>query len=70
MMREELYQYCVIRQPSNEEHKKGVRAKLVVPVSEPFLARSPDEVKMIATQEIPKEYMADADQLEVVVRPF
>lgn len=70
MGKEQLYQYAVIKHPTDEERKQGQRSKIVVEPSSFCLARNQTEVMMKATREIPQEDMKDADRLEVAIRPF
>ena len=65
-----LFQYCVILNPTDKEQEAGVRSKIVVPVSEWFLAKSLDEARIVANRAIPDEFMVNADRLEVAVRSF
>ncbi len=69
MSREELYLYCVIKQPTEDGRKRGERAELI---TEPkhMLARNEQEVVMHATRELGDDVMESADRLEVAVRPF
>jgi len=67
---ERLYTYSVVKHPMEEDKKKGARSQLIVAPVPYFLARSEDEVMMLATKSIPVEHMAEADRIEVAVRPF
>ena len=69
-MSERLFQYAVILQPTTEERKAGKKAEIIVPPTPFFLASSESEVAMKASREVPDGHMANADRLEVAVRPF
>lgn len=70
MSKEELYQFAVIKHPTEDERKKGARSKIVLSPSEFILARSEQEVMLTAVKRIPEDEMEDADRLEVAIRPF
>ncbi len=65
-----LYQFAVLKHPTEEDRKKGDPSKVIVPPGEWELAKSEDEVIMKATRAIPGKHMKDADRLEVAVHPF
>lgn len=69
-MSERLFQYAVLLQPTVEEHETGKKAEIVIPPTKFFLAANESEVVMLASREVPQEYMDKADRLEVAVRPF
>lgn len=69
-MSERLFRYAVLLQPTSEERKAGKKADIVVPPTKFFLAANENEVVMLASREVPQEYMDKADRLEVAVRPF
>ena len=68
--RERLFSFAVIKHPTEEEEKKGERATIVVAPSVYVLARTEQEVVMLATVAIPEEELKHADRLEVAVSPF
>ena len=65
-----LYQFCVILDPTEKARRDDARSELVVPPSDWIMARNEQAVVMKATQAIPKEHMENADRLRVIVRPF
>jgi hypothetical protein len=65
-----LYCYAVLLQPTEEGRKSGERAELIIPPSDWVVAKSEEEVMLIATRKIPENVMQFADRLEVAVRPF
>lgn len=67
---ENLYQFAVIKYPTEEERKAGKRAELIVAPKDFILAGSPEEASMRAARSIPEEAMQDAGQLKLVLRPF
>jgi hypothetical protein len=69
-MNETLYQYAVILHPTKDGREKGERSAILVKPSEWILARSEQEVLMIATREIPESQMANADRIQIAIRPF
>ena len=69
MSREELFLYCVLKQPTEDGRKKGERAELILEPKH-MLARNEQEVVMHATRELSEDIMEEADRLEVAVRPF
>ena len=68
---ENLYQYAVLKRPTEEERKVGAKTEIILPPSKWILAKSEEEVVLRAAQQIPTVRVDEcADQLEVVVRPF
>jgi hypothetical protein len=70
-MVDRLYQCAVILQPTDDERKAGQRAKIIVPPTEFFLAKSEEEAQLVVARD-PRlaDYLEVADRLEVAVRPF
>ena len=69
MSREELYLYAVLKQPTDEEKKKGVRAELVHGPGH-MVARNEQEVILSVSRALSEDVLKFADRLEVAVRPF
>ena len=69
-MSEQLYQFAVVKRPTEKEAEEGKRMEILIPPGEFISARSDQEVVMIATKKIPNSQMSDADRIEVLVRPF
>ncbi len=69
MSQERLYQFAVIKHPTQADRDKGVSSVLVV---EPtyILASNEQSAVMRATLAISTAEMKNADRLEVAVRPF
>ena len=63
-----LYEYAVIRQPSEAPRSTDKGEIVVQPTA--ILAKNEEAVKKIAARQIPDYVMDDIGQLEVVVRPF
>jgi hypothetical protein len=68
-MKQQLFQYAVIWHPTKEQHEAGKKSKLLV---EPktILSQSKDSAFVLASREIPEQYLDELDQVEVVLRPF
>lgn len=67
MTESKLFQFAIIWNPSEED--KTNKAKVLV---EPKCILASDEQKafIIASREIPKEYLEDLDNVQIVVRAF
>jgi len=70
MSRSTLFQFVVLKHPTEKEVKEGKKSEVVVPPSGWELAKSEEEVVIKATRAIPDSEMEYADRLEVAVRPF
>jgi hypothetical protein len=64
-----LFQYAILWTPTEDEHKEGKRARIIVEPT-PVLARDQDGATMLAGRAIPAESIDSLDQLEIAVRPF
>ncbi len=69
MSQERLYQFAVLKHPTQAEQDRGVGSAIVVEPTH-VLASSEQNALMRATLAIPPEEMKNADRLEVAVRPF
>jgi hypothetical protein len=69
MENEKLWQFCVYKHPTAEERKKGLKSVLVVPVSD-WIMGSQAEIEMKAARAVPEVEIANAERLEVALRPF
>lgn len=66
-----IYEYAVIYEPSEEarEDDKTLKPLLIVDVKR-VLAGGDQEVTIIASRDIPAEYIDKLDQVEIAIRPF
>jgi hypothetical protein len=65
-----LFEYCVIYKPKENDNKKQSElAKVIVPVTT-ILAENAQTVTLKAARQIPETYANKMDQCEVAVRPF
>ena len=64
-----LFQYAVLWHPTVKEIEDGKKSKVIV---EPktILANDQQSAAMSAAMEIPAEYKAQLDQIEIAMRPF
>ena len=69
MAQAKLFQYAILWQPSEEQAKNGEKAKLVVDLKT-VLVNDEKAAFMVASREIPEEYVDKLDQLQIAVRPF
>lgn len=78
-MRGQLFEYAVLYHPkiqpqkalealADTEIETAKSVLLVKPAS--IMALSDDEVRTMAARDIPEEYTAKLDQIEILVRPF
>lgn len=65
-----LFQFAVLKRPTDKEAEQGKRTEIVLPPSEWFVATSSEEANLIACSKIPPDQLQFADRLEVAVRPF
>ena len=64
-----LYQFAILFSPTEEEAKDGKKPVIVKEITSIF-AKSDQEVVMIASRQIPEEYLSTLSQIDIVVRPF
>jgi len=64
-----LFQYASFFIPTDKEAKEGAKSVMITEVTT-LLARSEQEVLIIASRSIPEQYMDKLNQVTIVVRPF
>lgn len=64
-----LFQYAIYWQPNEEQVKKSEKPKMLVEVKT-VLSSDEKGAFVLASREIPEEYLNQLDQIQVVVRPF
>jgi hypothetical protein len=69
MHKPRLFQYAVIKHPTEEEVKAGKKSEVLVPPSDWILC-SEEEAQIRASRAIPDDELANAPRIEVAVRPF
>lgn len=69
-----LFEYAIIRTPTDKEKKDGRKAELIKSkqgfMITNCLADDLERAKFLAARDIPDELIKDLDQLEIAVRPF
>ena len=68
-MKSRLFQYAIIFHPSEKEVEAGVRSEIVV---DPTTVLAADERSAIilASRQLPEQFVDRIDQLEIAIRPF
>lgn len=69
-MNEKLFEYAVIFHPTKKEREEQGKRSVMVVKPTFVLAKSDQEVVLLACRSLSSEYMENADRLEVAVRPF
>lgn len=69
MNKQKLFQYAVIWNPTESQEKDGKKAKLLVEPTN-ILAKDQASLATRVAMEIPKEYIDQLDQVDIVIRPF
>jgi hypothetical protein len=64
-----LFQYALLWHPTKKELEEGLKSKVVMEI-QTILAQDIQKASMMAAMEIPAEYKASLDQIEVAIRPF
>jgi len=64
-----LFQYAIFWLPNEEESKQGQKAKMLVEVKS-VLAAEEKGALIMASREIPEQYLNQLDQVQIVCRPF
>lgn len=64
-----LFQFAIIKHPSEKEAEAGISSVVVVDVVT-VLANDQNSAVLLAGRAIPEDAMEFLDRLEVVVRPF
>ena len=64
-----LFQYAVIKHPTDKDKGEGKTSELVVEV-QTVLAENDKQATLMAGRSIPEEHLKDIDRLEVAVRCF
>lgn len=65
----QLFEYAIIKHPTEKESDKGKKAEIVVDVRT-VLASDQQKATLLAAREIPANMVDDLDNIVVVVRPF
>lgn len=68
-VRMQLFEYAIIKHPTEKESDKGKKAEIVVDVRT-VLASDQQKATLLAAREIPANMVDDLDNIVVVVRPF
>ena len=69
MPKPRLFQYAVIKHPTEEDAKAGKPSVILVPPSDWILC-SEEEAQIRASRAIPDDELVNAPRIEVAVRPF
>ncbi len=64
-----LFQYAIFWQPNESQIKNGEKAKLISDVKS-ALANDEKGAMIMASREIPEEYLNQLDQVQIALRPF
>lgn len=68
-MKGKIFEYAVIYHPKTKKEEEELPSKLIVDVKR-VVAGSDQEALILASREIPAEYMDKLDRVEIAVRPF
>ena len=69
MKKATLFQYAILWQPTEEQAKNGQKAKLIVDIKT-IAANDDSTAFMVASRDVPEEYLDCLDQVNIAVRPF
>lgn len=69
MKKQKLFEYVIIKHPSDKEFEKGKRSEVIVGPNT-IMADDLNTVNTIAAREIPAPLMKELDRVEVAARPF
>lgn len=69
-MSQKLFQYAVLWNPTQDQEKDGQKTKIIVPPSEWIMAKDEKAVGFLATKKVPDEFNEQADQIQIIIRPF
>lgn len=64
-----LFQYAIIWTPSEAQKKESLKAKIIVDLKT-VLAANLDQANILASRDIPEEFLTQLDQVEISCRPF
>ena len=64
-----VFQYAAFWQPNDQQKKEGQKPKLIIEVKT-VLSADQNGAFMLASREIPEDYLNQLDQVQIVVRPF
>lgn len=64
-----IFEYAVVLHPTDDDRKAGVVSRLLIDVKR-VLARDQAAAFILASRDIPEEYLGSLDRVEVAVRPF
>jgi hypothetical protein len=73
MAKGSLFEYAIIYHPAQtkEDKDKGIDTKSILLLApKTVLAASQESVTILASRDIPAEYVDRLDKVEIVVRPF
>jgi len=69
MEKQRLFQYAIIWHPTKDEAKTGTKSLLIKGI-ETVLATDDRSLLIIASREIPANYLNQLEQIEIVIRSF
>ena len=69
MKTNKIFEYAIFWQPTDEEIKKGKKAEIIVPLKV-ILATDQEKANILASRDIPENYLDRLEQLTIAVRPF
>jgi len=69
LVKEQLYQYTVLRHPTEAQAKEGQVTEVIVELSTEQ-AKSDDVLFRKLLRNIPDKYESELDQIDIVIRPF
>lgn len=64
-----LFQYAAFWEPSQEQIKQSAKPKVIVDLKT-VLCADEKSAMVLASRDIPDEYLSELNQVQVVVRPF
>lgn len=69
MTKSKIFQYIVFWNPTENEIKEGLKAKIIVE-QKTVLSESIESANIMASRDIPEEYINCLDQCDIAIRPF
>jgi hypothetical protein len=64
-----LFQYVVYHNPDNKKRDVPEKPRIIVDITT-VLAASEQQAGILASREIPEDYMDDLEEVVVAIRPF
>ncbi len=70
MARARIFEYAVIHHPKPKKKDEPAEKSVLIVDVERVLAVEPQEVTILASRQIPEDYLDKLEQIEIAVRPF